>query len=87
MRILSTHSATQPTCFQASLSSPKYPLNAFWPQGTAQGLTMGEKALTDLKTSGFFRAMVSAPWPPMEWPVIEAWSIGTGSDREWVVWW
>ena len=44
------------------------------PQGTFMGLQMGAKADRDLYMSGFFRAMVMAPWPPMECPMIPVWS-------------
>ena len=39
----------------ALLSSPKYPLNAFWPQGQLLGFEMGANALTDLYLPGLRR--------------------------------
>ncbi len=36
------------------------------------GLQIGEKAETDLYFWWFLKKMVSAPWPPIEWPVSEA---------------
>lgn len=36
-------------------SSPKYPLNAFWPHGQLIGLAMGANAETDLYFPGFLR--------------------------------
>ena len=42
------------------------------------GATIGANADTDLKRSGLRRAMVRAPWPPMECPEIELRSGLTG---------
>ena len=44
-------------------------MKAFSPQGTRVGATIGAKADTDRYRSGCAKAMVSAPWPPIEWPV------------------
>jgi hypothetical protein len=51
-------------------SAPKYASNAFSPQGTAVGATMGANALTEAYASGFLKAMASAPMPPMECPAM-----------------
>ena len=51
-------------------SAPKYAPNAFSPQGTAVGATMGANALTEAYASGFLKAMASAPMPPMECPAM-----------------
>ena len=39
-------------------------------RGTCAGATIGAKADTDRNRPGFFNASVSAPCPPIEWPVI-----------------
>lgn len=41
--------------FHFSWSSPRYPVNAFWPQGQLIGFVMGAKAETDLYFPGLRR--------------------------------
>ena len=53
-------------------TEPRYPSNALVPHGQDVGLQMGEKAEADAYMPGFLRKSVSAPWPPIEWPEMEA---------------
>jgi hypothetical protein len=52
--------------------------SAFSPQGQFSGELIGENADTALYLPGFFSAIVSAPWPPIEWPMIEQVSVSSG---------
>ncbi len=54
-------------------------MNAFSPQGQRVGEQIGAKALTERNCPGFFSAIVSAPCPPIEWPLIACRSASTGN--------
>merc|ERR1719318_990473 len=47
--------------FHASIFVPRYPVNAFSPQGHFTGLQMGANADTAQNIPGFFRAQINAP--------------------------
>ena len=57
------------------------PVKAFTPHGTFTGLQMGENADTERYRVGFFSDTVSAPWPPMEWPEMDARSVSSCTQR------
>ena len=59
-------------------------LVTFSPQGTDTGLTMGAKAETEVYMPGFLRWATRAPWPPMEWPVMDLFTGSTG-NRPWAI--
>src|SRR5690606_24444505 len=63
-------SAQASYCRQAPMSSPRSPPSAFSPHGQLIGLTIGANALVERNRPGLRRLIVSAPWPPIECPVI-----------------
>src|SRR5271163_2258689 len=56
--------------FDCQLSSPKYPLKAFSPQGASNGFAIGANALQLLYIPGFLRYSDNAPCPPMLCPLM-----------------
>ena len=58
---------------RAGFDGAQVALEGFFAPGNPSlfGLQMGEKADTDVQVSGAFMAIVSAPAPPMLWPVID----------------
>ena len=50
------------------------------PTAPALGATIGANAETLRKRSGWRSAIVSAPWPPIEWPMIPCRAMSTGNS-------
>ena len=57
-------------CDHAARYAPRYPVNAFMPHGLCFGAAIGANADIDRYFCGFLRPMVSAPCPPIEWPMM-----------------
>ena len=60
------------SCAAPAAVEPRYAVNAFSPHGHAVGSQIGANADTDAYVSPpSLSAIVSAPWPPIEWPEME----------------